>query len=88
MFTFLTSSNCSLISLNVSHYRLGDRVLKDSPEALTNENCTLASSDIKNNELGDEEIKYLCKALTDSNCKLQTLDLRGIRNITDVEVKG
>ena len=88
LFTILTSSNCALTSLNVSHYRSGDRVLKDLPEALTNENCTLTSSDIKDNELGDEEIKYLCKALTDSNCKLQSLDLRGIRNITDVEVKG
>ena len=88
LFTFLTSSNCSLISLNVSHNRLGDKVLKDLPEALTNENCKLTSSDIKDNELGYEEIKYLCKALTDSNCKLQSLDLRGNRNITDVEVKG
>ena len=88
MFTFLTSSNCSLISLNVSHYRLGDRVLKDSPEALTNKNCILTSLDIRDNELGDEGIRYLSKALTDTNCKLQSLNLRGIRKITDVEVKG
>ena len=88
MFTILTSSNCSLTSLNVSHYRLGDGVLKDSPEALTNENCTLTSLDIRDDELGDEGIRYLSKALTDINCKLQGLKLRGIRKITDVEVKG
>ena len=58
LFTILTSNNCILTSLNVSHYRLGDRVSKDSPEALTNENCTLTSLNIRDNESGNEEIKY------------------------------
>ena len=84
LFTILTSSNCTLTSLNVSHNRLGDRVLKDLPEAFSNENCALTSSDIRDNEFEDEGIKYLYKALTYANCKLQSLNLRGNRNITNV----